>query len=144
MKKSTLKYAGAKNRIAEWIVSYIPEHKVYVEAFAGSAAVLLNKERCHIETINDLHGEVVNFFQILRDFPEELIQRIKLTPYAREEYLNAYTESDNDIERASKFCIRCWMGFGASVMYQNGFKTGQQSTSPNPAKGSFPPSSPRR
>lgn len=54
---SVLKYPGAKNRIADWICSYIPAHDVYVEVFSGSAAVLLNKERSHIETLNDLDRE---------------------------------------------------------------------------------------
>ena len=67
-----LKYPGAKNRLAPWIVQYIPKHKVYLEPFAGSLAVLFHKPRCHIETVNDINEEVTNFFHILRDFPEEL------------------------------------------------------------------------
>lgn len=132
--KSVLKYPGAKNRIANWIVGYIPKHDVYVEPYAGSLAVLFNKPRCHIETVNDLHGEVVNFFKVLRDNPEELKQLIELTLYSREEYDSSYQETDNEIERARQFCVRCWMGFGCANLYHNGFKSGQQSNSPNPAK----------
>ena len=58
--KSVLKYPGAKNRLAPWICEYIPEHDVYLEPFAGSLAVLFNKPRCHIETVNDLSGERKN------------------------------------------------------------------------------------
>ena len=132
--KAILKYPGAKNRIADWICSYIPEHKVYLEPFAGSLAVLFAKPRCHIETVNDLDGEVVNFFRILREHPEELRRKIELTPYSREEYFLAYKETSDNIERARRFCIRCWMGYGASIRYKNGFRSGQQSNSPNPAK----------
>lgn len=133
--KQVLKYPGAKSRVAEWICSYIPEdHKVYVEPFAGSLAVLFNKPRCHIETINDLHGEVVNFFKVVRDNPEKLKHLLKYTPYSREEYDKSYQESTDEIERARLFCIRCWQGFGCANMYHNGFKSGQQTTSPNPAK----------
>lgn len=132
--KCVLKYPGAKNRIAPWICEYIPKHNVYVEPFAGSLAVLFNKPRCHIETVNDLHGEVVNFFRILRDRPEELLRLIELTPYSREEYDQAYQETEDAVERARKFCVRCWMGFGCANLYHNGFKSGQQSNSPNPAK----------
>ena len=71
--KTVLKYPGAKNRIAKWIVNFIPEHDVYLEPFAGSLAVFFNKPRCHIETINDLHGEVINYFKVLRDNPDSLI-----------------------------------------------------------------------
>lgn len=132
--RAILKYPGAKNRIANWICSYIPKHEVYLEPFAGSLAVLFNKPRCHIETVNDLHGEVVNFFRILRDKPEKLKQLIELTPYSRDEYDFAYQDAESDIERARRFCVRCWMGFGCANLYHNGFKSGQQSKSPNPAR----------
>lgn len=132
--KAILKYPGAKNRIANWICSYIPDHEVYLEPYAGSLAVLFHKKPCHIETVNDLHEEVVNYFRILRDHSEELKRLIELTPYSRSEYERAYEKTDNDIERARRFCVRCWMGFGCSNRYKNGFKTGQQAGSPNPAK----------
>lgn len=129
-----LKYPGAKARLADWICSYIPKHDVYVEPFAGSLAVLFNKQRCHIETVNDLHGEVVNFFKVVRDNPEQLIYLIENTPYSREEYYKAYQESTDETERARRFCVRCWQGFGCANLYKNGFKSGQQTNSPNPAK----------
>lgn len=132
--KALLKYPGAKNRVAPWICEHIPEHKVYCEPFAGSLAVFFNKERSHIETVNDIHDEVVNYFWVLRDHPEELRQAISNTPFSRSEYINSYEMANSDLERARRFCVRCWMGFGCSNRYRNGFKTGQQSTSPNPAK----------
>lgn len=134
--KTILKYPGAKNRIASWIVSFIPNHDVYVEPYFGSGGVFFNKHKCHIETINDLHGEVVNYFKVLRDNPDSLINGIQMTPYSREEYDNSYTikENETNIERARKFCVRCWQGFGCANLYHNGFKSGQQTVSPNPAK----------
>lgn len=132
--KQVLKNPGAKARLANWICSYMPKHDVYLELYGGSMAVLLNKPRCHIETVNDLHGEVVNFFKVLRDDSEELQRLIELTPYSREEYDKAYQESQNDLERARRFCVRCWQGIGCANLYHNGFKSGQQTTSPNPAK----------
>ena len=125
--KAVLKYPGAKNRLANWICEYIPKHMVYLEPFFGSGAVLFNKSRSHIETVNDLHGEVVNYFKILRDEPDALKECIELTPYSREEYDNSYIEntSDTELERARKFCIRCWQGFGCANLYHNGWKSGQ-------------------
>ena len=131
--KAVLKYPGAKNRIADWICSYIPPHDVYLEPFAGSLAVLLNKPRCHIETVNDIDGEIVNFFRVLRDYPEELKGKIELTPFAREEYKSALEPTEDMVERARRYCVRCWQGFGNSQLYNNGFKSGQQAHSPNPA-----------
>lgn len=132
--RCVLKYPGAKNRIANWICEYIPRHDVYLEPYAGSLAVLFNKIPCHIETVNDLDGDVVNYFRVLRDKPDELRRLVGLTPYSREEYEGAYEGADNDVERARQFCVRCWMGFGCGNLYKNGFKSGQQASSPNPAR----------
>ncbi len=131
--KAVLKYPGAKNLIADWIISYMPKHDVYLELFSGSAAVLLNKTRCHIETLNDIDGDIVNFFCILRDYPEELRRVIDLTPFGRDEYKNAFEETNDPVERARRYCVKFWQGFGNSQLYQNGFRSGQQSISPNPA-----------
>lgn len=132
--KSVLKYPGAKNRLAPWICGYIPKHEVYLEPFAGSLAVLFNKERSHIETVNDLDGEITNFFQIVRDRGDELKLKIQLTPFSRIEYEAAYEDSMDNLERARRFAVKCWMGFGCGNLYRNGFKSGQQKKSPNPAK----------
>ena len=132
--KTVLKYPGAKNRIAEWICSYIPQHNVYLEPYAGSLAVFFNKSPCHIETVNDLDDEIVNYFRVLRENPEALRTMIRMTPYSRREYENAYDPAKEDVERARRFCVRCFMGFGCGNVYRNGFKTGQQTKSPNPAE----------
>lgn len=132
--ETVLKYPGAKNRLAPWILSFVPEHKVYMEPFAGSLAILLNKERSHIETVNDLDSDIVNFFRVLRDTPDTLHWLLKETPYSREEYNLAFEHCQDPLERARRFAVRCWMGFGSGNRYKNGFRNGQQSNSPNPAK----------
>lgn len=132
--KSVLKYPGAKNRLAPWICEYIPRHDVYLEPFAGSLAVLFNKPRSHIETVNDLDGEVVNFFRIVRDRESELRRAIELTPFSRGEYEAAYGQTEDELENARRFAVKCWMGFGCGNLYRNGFKSGQQKNSPNPAR----------
>lgn len=131
-----LKYPGSKQRISRWIIENMPPHKVYLEPFAGSLSVLLNKPRCHIETVNDLSGDIVNFFTVLRDNTDELRKVLELTPYSRAEYDSCYMEKEEDssVECARKFCVKCWQGFGCANLYHNGFKSGQQGNSPNPAK----------
>lgn len=77
-------YYGAKARIAPWIVGLMPrEHRVYVEPFAGSAAVLFARQRpaAH-EVLNDLDGNVTTFFRVLREREAELIRVLTLTPTA--------------------------------------------------------------
>lgn len=81
-----LKYPGSKWRIAEWIVSMMPEHKSYLEPFFGSGAVFFTKKPSRIETINDLDGEIVNLFRVIRERSEELERAVALTPYRRKEY----------------------------------------------------------
>ena len=134
--KSVLKYPGAKNRIAPWICEYIPEHEVYLEPYAGSLAVFFSKIPARIETLNDLDGNVVNYFQVIREKPEELVAALELTPYGRDEYYKAceYIPEDSDIEKARKFAVRCWQGFGCSNLYRNGFRSSQQSKSPHTTK----------
>ena len=99
--KAVLKYPGAKNRVAPWICGCIPKHRNYVEPFLGSGAIFFNKKPAYLEILNDMDGDVVNFFRVLREDGEELARSISLTPYSREEYGNAYLDKGDDcIERA--------------------------------------------
>jgi DNA adenine methylase len=79
-------YYGGKTRIADQIVAALPVHRCYVEPFAGSCAVLLAKPRARMETVNDINGELVTFWRVLRDQPRELIRACALTPHSRGEY----------------------------------------------------------
>lgn len=84
-----------------------------MDAFGGGANVLLRKERCYAECFNDLDGEVVNFFQVLRDRGAELLSSVELTPFARTEFLRAYEEHPAPLERARRLAIRSFMGHGS-------------------------------
>ena len=100
---------GGKFSHLDWLLPLLPKCHHYCEPFAGSAAVLINREAASVETYNDIDGDVVNFFRVLRDNYEELIRIIALTPFSREEYRQAiYGDTDNisDIERARRFYIR--------------------------------------
>lgn len=106
------KYPGSKWRIAEWIVSFFPEHHSYLEPFFGSGAVLFNKPRSNIETVNDLNGDVVNLFRWIRENPEKLAQQVFLMPYARDVYEWAFQPSKDSLERAVKMLAKMQMGHG--------------------------------
>ena len=99
---------GGKFSHLDWLLPLLPECHHYCEPFAGSGAVLLNRVPSPVETYNDIDGEVVNFFRVLRDQHEELIRAIALTPFSREEYYRAIhtTEGISDIERARCFYIK--------------------------------------
>jgi DNA adenine methylase len=101
-------YGGKFNHLS-WLLPLLPECHHYCEPFGGSAAVLLNREPAPVETYNDIDGEVVNFFRVLRDKPEELTRAIALTPFSREEFYHAIAsngETISDVERARRFFIR--------------------------------------
>ena len=100
---------GGKFSHLDWLLPLLPACHHYCEPFAGSAAVLLNRETSPVETYNDIDGEVVNFFRVLRDEHEALIRAIALTPFSREEYHQAIYENGENIsavERARRFYIR--------------------------------------
>jgi len=99
---------GGKFSHLDWLLPLLPESFHYCEPFAGSAAVLMNRNPSKVETYNDIDGEVVNFFRVLRDSKEKLIEQIALTPFSREEFANAciLDPSLSDIERARRFYVR--------------------------------------
>jgi len=114
--RPVLRYLGGKWRLAPWIVTHFPPHRVYVEPFGGAASVLLRKERSQGECYNDLDSGVVNLFRVLRDPPAaaELCRRVALTPFAREEYDAAFEPCDEPIEQARRLVVRSYMGHGSS------------------------------
>lgn len=100
---------GGKYSHLGWLLPLLPQATHYCEPFGGSASVLINRWPSPIETYNDIDGEVVNFFRILRDQSDELIKSIGLTPFSREELKIAVEESLNgvsDLERARRFFVR--------------------------------------
>ncbi len=100
---------GGKFSHLDWLLPLLPKCHHYCEPFAGSGAVLLNREASPVETYNDIDGDVVNFFRVLRDRHEELIRAIALTPFSREEYHRAIYGSTvriTELERARRFYIK--------------------------------------
>src|SRR5579859_5330128 len=100
---------GGKYSHLNWLSPLLPQTTHYCEPFGGSAAVLLNREPAPIETYNDIDSEIVNFFQVLRECKEELIEAIGLTPFSREEFERAIappSQKLSDLERARRFFIR--------------------------------------
>lgn len=106
-------YYGGKTRMATTIAALLPEHRHYVEPYAGSLAVLLAKRPSEVETVNDLDGEVVNFWRCVRDHPEQLATLCELTPHSREEFELAeppYPRGLTDLERARRMFVHLTQG----------------------------------
>ncbi len=99
---------GGKFSHLDWLRPLLPACHHYCEPFAGSGAVLLNRLPSPVETYNDLDGEVVNFFRVLRTHKDRLIEAIGLTPFSREEFSIACTLDPHldPVERARRFYVR--------------------------------------
>lgn len=102
--KPPFSYYGGKVRLAPWIVSLLPDHRVYVEPCLGGGAVFFAKSPTEHEILNDIDGALVAFFRTLRDHPDDLIRQCEATPYARVE-LNRSDPDEagiDDLERARR------------------------------------------
>jgi DNA adenine methylase len=111
--KPPIAYYGAKVTIAEKIVRLLSSHEHYVEPFAGSLAVLLAKPPSRMETVNDLDQDLMTFWRVLREQPEELERVCALTPHARAEYAAAQAaalDRLSDVERARLVWVRLTQG----------------------------------
>jgi DNA adenine methylase len=138
IRRPILRYHGGKFKLAPWIISHFPEHRIYVEAFGGGCSVLLRKPRSYGECYNDLDDQIVNVFRVLRDrdSAEELRRRLELTPYSRQEFYNSYGLSTDPIERARHTIIRSFQGFGSdstNESWSTGFRAWSNRSGTTPA-----------
>lgn len=133
--QSPFVYFGGKNKLAKRIVEMMPKHEMYVEPFFGSGAVLFAKPASKVEVVNDVDGDVVNFFRVLRDRPEELKEQCALSPYSREEYrLAELSDGLDSLERARRFWVRITQSYGQMVNDRTGWSIGYVA---NRASGTF-------
>ena len=117
--KPAFSYYGGKQRMAPKILPLIPKHTVYVEPFAGGAAVFFAKPWPGVtntdnyrEVLNDLDGRIVNFYKVLRDNPDALIRACCLTPYAREEHTKIARQAvEDDTEMARRWFVDIQQSF---------------------------------
>lgn len=120
------KYPGSKWSIADWIIQHFPEHHSYLEPFFGSGAILFNKKRSPIETVNDLDGYVTNLFSWIRDDPEQLARMVYWIPYARDSYDRAIKICKDELHVMDKAqSLVCAAAFCAKTMMGYGFRTNE-------------------
>jgi DNA adenine methylase len=146
VKRPTLRYHGGKWLLAPWIISHFPPHRVYVEPYGGAGSVLMRKPRAQGEMVNDLDGEIVSLFRVLRDPAQarELERLVHLTPYSRSEYEAAYLAASDPIEQARRTLLKSFAGFGSdglTATWTTGFRDNlarQNSGSPANDWANFP------
>jgi DNA adenine methylase len=109
-----LTYYGGKQMLARQIVALMPSHRVYLEPFAGGAAVLFAKARAERETINDLDSRVMRFWRVVRERADELAEAIERTPYSREEWYASRAPCEDDLECARRLLVEVDQSFSRS------------------------------
>ena len=117
-----LSYIGGKNRLARKIISLFSEHTTYVEPFAGGAQVFFHKDPSKVEVLNDLDGEIVNFFRVCQWHHDELIRYLHFCLTSRklhDLFKKTNPESLTDVQRAGRFFYLQKNCFGGLVLKQN-------------------------
>lgn len=120
MKRPVLRYYGGKYRMAPWVISHFPKHRVYIEPFGGAASVLMQKPRSYAEIYNDIDAEIVNVFRVLQDVKtaERLFRLLYFTPFARDIFNSAYLKSKDPIEWARRTIVKSFMGHGSDSIHR--------------------------
>ena len=113
--KAPFGYFGGKSRLAQQIIPLIPKHHCYVEPYCGAAWILLKKPPSEVEVLNDLSGELVNFWRMVQTHPEEILRCLEYSVASRRVFED---EKDGDvrglteIQRAVRFYYVQKLGFG--------------------------------
>lgn len=120
MLNSPFKWVGGKSRLRKPIIDLLPPHTCYVEPFAGAAWVLFGKPPSDVEVINDIDQELITFFRVVKDKPEELIASFEWELTSRAEF-NRLAELDpnqlTDVVRAHRFFYLIMAGWGGELNY---------------------------
>lgn len=117
-----LPYIGGKNRIANQIIEIFPDHTAYVEPFSGGAQVFFHKEPSRVEVLNDLNGDIVNFFRICQSHHEELLRCLRFVVVSRkwhELFKKQNADTLTDIQRAARFLYLQKTSYAGLVRDQN-------------------------
>lgn len=119
MTKPIIPWMGGKRRLAKHILPLFPEHTCYVEAFAGGAALFFQKEPSGVEILNDVHGDLVNLYRVVKHHLEEFVRQFKWAVSSRQvfEWEKATPpETLTDIQRAARFFYLQKLCFGSRMV----------------------------
>ncbi|MBA7978696.1 DNA adenine methylase [Citrobacter freundii] len=111
-------WIGGKRRLAKHILPLFPAHTCYVEPFCGAAALYFLKVPSKTEVINDINGELVNLYRVVKHHLEEFVRQFKWALVSRQIYKwlqDTPEETLTDIQRAARFYYLQKQAFGGKV-----------------------------
>jgi DNA adenine methylase len=111
-------WLGGKRRLADTLINRFPPHTCYVEVFAGGAALYFIRHPAHVEVINDINGEIVNLYRVVKNHLEEFVRQFKWCLSSREIFKwtqDTPSEALTDIQRAARFFYLQHHAFGGRV-----------------------------
>lgn len=120
MLNSPFKWVGGKSRLRKPIIDLLPRHTCYVEPFAGAAWVLFGKPPSDVEVLNDIDQELVTFFRVVKEKPEELIASFEWELVSRAEFERLACldpRQITDVQRAHRFYYLIMAGWGGELNY---------------------------
>jgi DNA adenine methylase len=112
--KPAIRWPGGKTSLLPHILPLIPPHHCYCEPFSGGLAMLCAKPRSPIEVINDLNGDLINFYRIVRYHLNPLLDELEFVPGSRQEFYDFIRQPGlTDIQRAARWWYRNKNGFAS-------------------------------
>lgn len=106
-------WMGGKSRIAKRLCQLLPEHKCYVEVFAGAANLLFAKEKSKVEVLNDINSELINLFRVVRSHRRGFMNELSLVVQSRIVFADYRRQPGlTDIQKAARsyFIIKAAFG----------------------------------
>jgi DNA adenine methylase len=117
-----LSYVGGKRALAKRVIEMFPRHTTYVEAFAGGAQVFFHKQPSKVEVLNDLDGEIVNFFRVCQLHHEELLRYSRYVLVSRK-WFNLLRATDpgmlTDVQRAARYMYLLKNAYASLIRHPN-------------------------
>lgn len=123
---SPIKWMGGKRNSVSTINAIIPKHYTYVEPFLGAGWIFFSKDKANVEVLNDVNGDLINFFEVIRTQKDEFIDRMQFTLSSKDLFME-YRDSMNDktlsnVERAFRFYYINQHAFGGLIRYNKSGK----------------------
>jgi DNA adenine methylase len=121
MAKPLFPWMGGKSRLASSIIPLFPAHSCYVEVFAGAGGIFFAKSPSQVEVLNDINGEIVNLYRVVKHHLEELYKQFKWVLVSRDQWSwlrDTPPETLTDVQRAARFLYLQKLAFGGKATGQ--------------------------